>query len=294
MSKYVSLERFFALREMSRLNEKKFIGLDASVTYKNRDFIYAERRTLKTNLSKVGIDVVIFKRGRLFCVTEEVADFFLYFLDYFFFKYAEQISHRQFADIPKTPLVELRAHFIDALYSVGYGQNTVEQNVRIFEEVTGCPSTFSTLQTGSFTSDIINYLKQMQSTVTPNPKEDSAFDLVKFMYEESSKAFSFEPKYDSTENAPDQASELSIDIQNSTLSLRTGDHLRKQDWDNLANLIEYTYRYDWYPKLVDACMALFKDYCDQLGLIYNDESMTASRFPWDKTSPADGQMGGNK
>lgn len=306
MPKYVSLERFFVLRESGQLSEKNFIKLDRTVKATNRDSIRVSIRSLINDLSKIGINISIFKRGRRYRVTEEVADFFLYFLDYFQYKYDGQIRQKQFEDIPQIDLIGLRMYFIEALYSAEYNQSFVEDTVKGFERVTGCPTTSSTLQTGNFTVDAINFLKEMQEAVTPKVREEAppVFDLVEFMYNESLKVpdsesspYSIKVKSVSpsdTESVSAQISKSSFDTQESMPSLHIGRPLNKQDWNELTSLIEYAYRYNWYPRLVNACIALFKDYCDQRGIIYSDNPTTASQFPGDKPASADGQMGGNK
>ena len=306
MPKYVSLERFFVLRELGQLSGKEFIKLDRTVKATNRDPIRISIRSLINDLSKIGINISIFKRDRRYRVTEEVADFFLYFLDYFQYKYDSQIRQKQFEDIPQIDLIGLRMYFIEALYSAEYNQRFVEDTVKEFERVTGCPATSSTLQTSNFTVDAINFLKEMQEAVTPKVRGEAppVFDLVELMYNESLKVpdsesspYSIRVKSVSpsdTKSVSAQMPKSPFDTQEPMSSLHIGTPLNEQDWNELTSLIEYTYRYNWYPRLVNACISLFNDYCDQRGIIYSDTPTTASKLPWDKTASADGHMGGDK
>lgn len=335
-SENVSIEKFFHLREKHNSDEStrhKPMALDGPVADLSREFIRSEERTLIASLAKIGIDISAFKRNRRYYVTDAVADFLNYFLDYFFRAYASQITVGAFENIPKDSLIELRIRLIKALYSLEDSQDDIERVVKKFESETGCPASFFAQQTSSFTVDMIDYLKATQPDMVPADKSKTStptFDLAQYANELARRANNFaqyandlvqyasgvkltQANSDSiTQDKKPILDHLSLDDcdentlhnydkdpstqsqETPTNNQRVRDHLTDQDWEELASQIEYKYNYDWRPQLVDKCVALLKDYCKQQNITFKDDVPINLHFPWDKTERADGQMGGSK
>ena len=136
--KYHSLDDFF----FDRYAEEYEVEIrNRSEKQSARNYARTQARRLERTAGSIGVEIKAFWKEdtNRYQITSAVADLFKYMVYYFQETYYDEIKKLEFHHIPERVLIELRYRLRDAFYSIGYSLEQVENNLKKYEAVTGCP-----------------------------------------------------------------------------------------------------------------------------------------------------------
>ena len=135
------LYRSFEEYIVARLEATRSASTGALLTSNDslRSYATKERTKLEKMCSALGVRLELFKPNSTYLMTLGCCEFFDCLLDWYESDYGSAIRNEYFSKIPKTFLIEVRGLLFDALRDAGFSNDQVVEEIRLFEDRTGCP-----------------------------------------------------------------------------------------------------------------------------------------------------------